>query len=115
MKRFTLDGSAPKSLNEIAREIVLNYATKHWMMSAQAIRDYFVTECKGVGVAHIVETETEYRKRSWQKSWARSADEIIIPSKDKLYVSTQWHAKKPTDDFYRFMDVVHRNGWGKII
>lgn len=115
MKRFTLDGSAPKSLNEIAREVVLNYATKHWTMSALAIRDYFVAECKGVGVAHIVETAAQYHARSYQKSWARSADEIIIPSGDKLYVSTQWHAKNPTDDFYRFMDVVHRNGWGKIV
>lgn len=114
-KIFTLNGSAPKSLNEIAREVVLDFATKNPSLTAHQIRDIFVSACKGVGVAHVVETAAQYHARSYQKSWKRSADEITIPSGDKLYVSTQWHAKKPGDDFFRFRDVVHREGWGKIV
>lgn len=116
LKRFTLNGSAPKTLNEISREVVLDYATKHSFLNAQQIRDIFVTACSGVKVPpHIVETEREYRARSYQKSWARSADEITIPSGEKLYVSNQWHAKNPGDDFFNFVRIVHGMGWGKIV
>ena len=115
MKRFTLNGSAPKSLNEIADEVVLDYARKHPFLDAQQIRDIFVTVCRDVKMAHIVETAAQYNARSYQKSWGRSADEIIIPSGEKLYVSTQWHAGTLGDDFYNFMDIVHGMGWGKIV
>ena len=49
-KRFTLNGSAPKTLNEIFRDIVIDYATKHPSLDAQQIRDIFVTVCKGVKI-----------------------------------------------------------------
>lgn len=62
-KRFTLNGSAPKTLNEIFRDIVIDYATKHPSLDAQQIRDIFVTVCKGVKIPHIVETESEYHLR----------------------------------------------------
>ena len=115
-KRFNLNGSTPKFLNEIADEVVLDYARKHPFLNAQQIRDIFVTVCRGVKVAsHIVETEAEYLARSWEASWERSADEITIPNGEKLYVSNQWHAKRPGDDFYNFMDIVHGMGWGKIV
>ena len=115
-KRFTLNGSAPKNLNEISREVVLDFATKHSCLNAQQIRDIFVTACSGIKVPpHIVETETEYLARAYQKSWKRSADEITIPSGEKLYVSTQWHAKNPGDDFFNFVKIVHGMGWGKIV
>ena len=115
MKRFTLNGAGPKTLNEIAREVVLDYASKHPFLSAQQIRDIFVIVCKNVGASHIVETEAEYLLRSGQSSQKRSADEIIIHGGDKLYVTTQWRAGKPGDNFFRFMDIVHKMGWGKIV
>lgn len=115
IKRFTLNGSAPKFLNEISREVVLNYAGRHTILGAQQIRDIFVTGCKDVGTAHIVETEAEYNARSYEDSWERSSDEIIIPSGEKLYVTTQWRAGKRGDNFFRFIDVVHAMGWGKIV
>ena len=116
MKRFTLNGSVPMSLNEIADEVVRGYARKHPFLDAQQIRDIFRTVGRRVKLpAHYVETETEYYARSYQKSWGRSADEILIPSGEKLYVSNQWHAGKPGDDFYNFMDIVHGMGWGKIV
>lgn len=115
-KRFTLNGSDPKFLNEISREVVLDFARKHTFLDAQQIRDIFRTVGRGVKLpAHYVETETEYLARSSDESWERSADEIIIPSGEKLYVSTQWHAGKLGDDFYNFMDIVHGMGWGKIV
>lgn len=115
-KIFTLNGSAPKSLNEIADEIVLDYARKHPFLNAQQIRDIFRVVGRGVKLPpHYVETEAEYNARSHQKSWKRSADMITIPSGEKLYVSTQWHAGKPGDDFFNFRDIVHGMGWGKII
>ena len=116
MKRFTLNGIGPKSLNEIAREIVLDYAKKHTILDAQQIRDIFRTVGRGVKLpAHYVETESEYLARSYESSWERSADEIIIPRGEKLYISTQWHAGKSGDDFYNFMDIVHGMGWGTIV
>lgn len=114
-KRFTLNGSDPKFLNEIPRDIVLDYARKHKFLDAQQIRDIFVTVCRDVGVSHIVETETEYHKRDYESSQERSVKEIVIPSGERLYVSSQWHAGKPGDDFYLFMDIVHGMGWGKIV
>ena len=115
-KRFTLNGSAPKFLNEIADEVVLDYANKHKFLDAQQIRDIFRIVGRGVKLpAHYVETEAEYLARSSDGSWGRSADEIILPNGEKLYVSTQWHAGKPGDDFYNFMDIVHGMGWGKIV
>lgn len=115
-KRFSLNGGSPKYLTEIAKEIVVDYARTHSFLNAQQIRDIFVTVCRGVKVPpHVVETEAEYNARSWNDSWERSAEEITIPSGEKLYVSTQWHAGKPDDDFYNFMDIVHGMGWGKIV
>lgn len=115
MKRFTLNGSDPKSLNEIADEVVFDYARKHPVLDAQQIRDIFVTVCKDVKMAHIVETASEYNARSYQKSWGRSADKIIIPNGQELYVANQWRAKSPDDNFFQFRDIVHGMGWGKIV
>ncbi len=115
MKRFYLNGSGPYGLNEIADEVVLDYARKHPFLNAQQIRDIFRTVCRGVQIAHIVETTAEYNARSYQKSWGRSADEIIIPSGEKLYVANQWRAKAPTDNFFSFMDIVGKMGWEKIV
>ena len=116
MKRFTLNGSAPKSLNEIADEVVFDYARKHPFLDAQQIRDIFVTVCRDVKMAHIVETAAQYNARSYQKSWGRSADEITHPSTgEKLYVANQWRAKFPGDNFFQFKDIVGKMGWGKIV
>lgn len=114
MKRFKLNGLGPYTLGEIARDVVLDYANKHPFLDAQQIRDIFVSVCKNVGVPHIVETESEYHMRDYQPSQARTVKEITIPSGEKLYISTQWHAKNPGDDFFVFQDIVGKMGWGKI-
>ena len=113
-KRFTLNGSAPKFLGEIARDVVLDYSKKNPKLTAQEIRDYFVAACEDVRIEHIVETEAEYHTRDGQKSQKRTVKEIIIPSGEKLYVETQWRAKNPKDNFFQFKDVAHRRGWGRI-
>lgn len=114
-KRFTLNGSDPQGLNDIFKEIVLDYSTKHPFFDAKQIRDVFVTVCKGVKVPHIVETEPEYHLRDGQKSQKRTVEEIVIPNGEKLYVTNQWRAGKPGDNFFQLRDIVHKMGWGKIV
>ena len=111
---FSLDGVAGMTLGEIAKEIVTKYAENNFGKSAQEIRNIFVEQCKGIGVSHIVETEEEYHKRDGQASQERSASEITIPNGEKLYVTTQWRAKKDSDNFIKFIDIAGRNGWGTI-
>lgn len=111
---FSLDGVAGMTLGEIAKEIVNRYAQNNLGKSAQEIRNIFVEQCKGIGVSHIVETEEEYHKRDGQASQERSASEITIPNGEKLYVTTQWRAKKDSDNFIRFIDIAGLNGWGTI-
>ena len=112
-KSFTLDGK-PMTLKEIAKTVVSNYCKAHPDKSSQDIKDLFVSECKGSGISHIVETEDDYVKRSHQKSVERSVTEIILLNDEKIYVTTQWRAKNPGDNFFKFIDIVHKNGWGVI-
>lgn len=111
---FSLDGESGMSLGAIAKEVVQRYAINNPTKSAQEIRDIFVEQCKGIGAAHIVETEEEYHKRDGQPSQARSASEITIPTGEKLYVTTQWRAKNDNDNFIKFIDVASQNNWGTI-
>lgn len=111
---FSLDGVKGMTLGEIAKKIVTKYAQNNLGKSAQEIRNIFVEQCKGIGVSHVVETEEEYHKRDGQASQERSASEITIPNGEKLYVTTQWRAKKDSDNFIKFIDIVGRNGWGTI-
>jgi Zn-dependent M32 family carboxypeptidase len=114
-KRFTLNGSVPKSLRDIARDVVFFYARKHPTMTAQEIRDFFVNACSNVRIEHIVETEAEYHARDGQKSQKWTAKEVRTPLGEKLYVSTQWRAKRPNDNFNQFKSIVNRRRWGKIV
>ena len=111
---FKLNGEE-LSLGQIAKKVVLNYAKNNPSMTSQDIRDYFSVLCKGIGVAHIVETEDEYHLRDGQASQKRTVSEITIPYKnEKLYVSTQWRAKNNDDNFMKFMEIVNNNGLGVI-
>lgn len=114
-KRFYLNGVGPFGLNEIARDVVVDFANKHPMLDAQQVRDIIVIVCKNVKIPHIVETEAEYHNRNYQSSQERTVMEITIPNGEKLYVSNQWRAGKPTDNFYTFRDIVNSIGWGKIV
>ena len=53
--------------------------------------------------------------RDGQKSQERTVNEIIIPNGEKLYVSNQWRARGPNDNFPKFKDIVNRKGWGRIV
>ena len=117
MKRkiFTLNGSKPMHMSDIFREVVSDYANKHPFLDAQQIRDIFVTVCKNVGVPHIVETESEYHRRDGDVSQEETVNEITILNGEKLYVSNQWRAGGPRDNFFKFKDLVDKMGWGKIV
>lgn len=112
-KRFSINGVGPMTLGEIANTVVSDFAKNNPTLTAQQIRDIFVSTCK-VGVPHVVETEPEYHLRDHQSSQKRSSSEVITPRGEKLYVSTQWHAKNIDDDFFRFWAIVDSNGWRKI-
>lgn len=114
-KIFSLNGSAPKSLRDIARDVVLDYANKHPFLDAQQIRDIFVIVCKDIVVSHIVETEAEYHTRDGQSTQDTTSKEIVIPNGEKLYVSTDWRCGGPRDNFLKFKDIVGKMGWGKIV
>lgn len=86
-KRFFLNGVGPMYLGEIANKVVTNFAKSHPKLTAQEIRDFFVSTCK-VGVPHIVETEPEYHLRDHTPSQERSASEVVTPRGEKLYIST---------------------------
>lgn len=110
---YSLNGNK-MTLGNIAMTVVQNYANNNPSMSAQAIRDYFINLCQGIGISHVVETEDEYHLRDGQPSQKRSASEITIPNGDKLYVSTQWRARNDNDNFIRFKNIVNNNGLGLI-
>ena len=111
--KFTLNGEQ-SSLRDISKNVVLNYANNNPSLSAQQVRDYFITEFKGIGIAHIVETEEEYHERDGQPTQARTVSEITIPTGEKLYVTTQWRAKSEIDNFMNFMRRVNEKGLGTI-
>lgn len=115
MKRFCLNGGVPQSLIDIACGVVRNYAKKNPSLTAQEIRDCFVTACEDVRIEHIVETEKEYHLRDGQKTQKQTVKEIIIPSGEKLYISTQWRVGGTRDNFLKFKDIVNRRGWGIIV
>lgn len=111
---FKLNGEE-FNLGQIAKNVVLNYAKNNPSMTSQDIRNYFVNLCKGIGIAHVVETEDEYHLRDDQPSQKRTVSEITIPyNNEKLYVSTQWKAKNKNDNFMKFMEIVNNNGLGVI-
>ena len=111
---FRFNGSTPDTLGNIAKAVVEKYAIDHPLDGAQSIRDLFVNTCKGIGVAHIVETESEYHLRDGQSSQKRSSQELTMPNGEKIYVSTQWRAKNDDDNFMKFIKIVKDNNWGEI-
>ena len=112
-KRFAYNGTV-SSLREIAASVVSDYAKVNSGMNAQQVRDYFMETFNGIGIAHIVETESEYRHRDGQSSQQRTVTPVTIPNGENLYVSTQWRAGNESDNFYRFMEIVNEKGLGTI-
>ena len=111
---YAINGVKKNYLYEIVYQVVSDYVQAHQTMSAKEIREYFVTSCSGIGISHIVETEDEYHVRDGQKSQARSAKELVMPNDEKIYISTQWRAKLPTDNFMLFIETAKNNNWGVI-
>lgn len=112
-KRFSYNGTIA-SLREIAASVVSDYAKTNSEMNAQQVRDYFMETFNGIGIAHIVETESEYRQRDGQSSQQRTVTPVTIPNGEIIYVSTQWRAGKESDNFYQFMKIVNEKGLGTI-
>ena len=113
-RTFSFNGVRKRYLYEIVFEVVKDYAQKHKDVSSTQISKLFCEECNSCGISHIIETESEYYARKEQSSWKRSAVELRLPNGESIYVSTQWRAKSSSDNFFKFMEVVEKNGWGKI-
>ena len=112
-KKFALNGEE-MTLGAIANKVVSNYANSHPELNASSIKETFVNWCKGIGVAHIVETDDEYQARSYQSSAERSRTAVTIPNGEIIHVSTQWRAKNPEDNFFKFIEICSQNDLGEI-
>ena len=112
-KKFALNGEE-MTLGAIANKVVSNYANSHPDLNANSIKEIFVNWCKGIGVAHIVETDDEYQARSYQSSAERSRTAVTIPNGEIIHVSTQWRAKNPEDNFFKFIEICNQNKLGEI-
>ena len=111
---FTLNG-VQMSLIDIALNVVKNYATANPQMNAVAIKNTFIEACKGCGISHIVETDEEYRVRAAsQYSANRSQTPLTLANGEVIHITTQWRAKKEDQNFFKFIEVCHRNNWGDI-
>ena len=111
---FTLNG-VQMSLKDIALNVVKNYATANPQMNAVAIKNTFIEACKGCGISHIVETDEEYRVRAAsQYSANRSQTPLTLANGEVIHITTQWRAKKEDQNFFKFIEVCHRNNWGDI-
>ena len=111
---FTLNG-VQMSLKDIALNVVKNYATANPQMNAVAIKNTFMEACKGCGISHIVETDEEYRVRAAsQYSANRSQTPLTLANGEVIHITTQWRAKKEDQNFFKFIEVCHRNNWGDI-
>lgn len=111
---FTLNG-VQMSLKDIALNVVKNYATANPQMNAVAIKNTFIEACKGCGISHIVETDEEYRVReATQSSANRSQTPLTLANGEVIHITTQWRAKKEGQNFFKFIEVCHRNNWGDI-
>ena len=111
---FTLNG-VQMSLKDIALNVVKNDATANPQMNAVAIKNTFMEACKGCGISHIVETDEEYRVRAAsQYSANRSQTPLTLANGEVIHITTQWRAKKEDQNFFKFIEVCHRNNWGDI-
>lgn len=112
--RYKLNNGALESLKDIANHVVRDFVINNPTMNAQQIRDLFVEAYKGCGIAHIVETDEEYKLREGQASWERSASTVTLPNGEKVHVCTQFRAKNEGDNFFNFIKVTKEKGWGEI-
>ncbi len=112
--KFSIDDGEQMTLVEIVKQIVLKYIDNHPNQNAAQIRDAFVAACKDRNVGRVIETEDEYSQRRDQSSAERTVVDISLENGEKLFVSTQWRAKRDTDNFFNFVKVVNEKGWGNI-
>lgn len=112
--RFTLNGER-LSLKDIAYRVVENYAGSNPTFTATQIKTVFIEACKNCGLSHIVETDEEYQQRlSTQSSAERSQTSLKLNNGEIIHITTQWRAKKPEDNFFKFIEVCNKNNWGDI-
>ena len=67
--RFALN-RVPMTLCDIVATVVKNYTKMHPEQDDITVKRIFTKECKGTGIAHIVETEADFLKRIHQSSAA---------------------------------------------
>ena len=111
-KKFTLNGT-PMYLGDIAQHVVQTYAQNHPNKNSQTIRDTFVQWCPKI--TSIVETEEEYNIRKAKNTTTEGrSSSITLSNGEVLYITKQWSAKRPTDNFFQFMQVCQNNNLGDI-
>lgn len=111
--RFMLN-DVPMYLCDIVKTVVTNYTEMHPNEDDITVKEIFTRECRGTGISHIIETEADYKKRMYQVSASRTIKKVFMPNGQVIYVSNQLRAGHNGQNFFRFIDVVHRNKWGVI-
>ncbi len=112
-RKYKFNGKA-LPLKDIAKEVVLKFIEDHpELTTAQDIKDNFMVACSGFGTT-VVKTEIEYNLHTAQMSHERYWQKIVLENEEKLYVYTQWKAKKTNDNFMKFIKVIEDNHWGEI-
>ena len=111
---FSLNGQA-LSMREIVREIVKGFINDHRGDTSTGIKEGISKRCMDHGLtSDVVITELDYRAKQHQSSISAVYKPTDLLNGEKVYVYTQWRAKEPNDNFYKFIKVVHANGWGII-
>ncbi len=109
--KFSLNGSTPMSMTQIAKQVVSDYVAQHPTENGERIRDVFNTACNHI----VVETEADFIARLEKAEKTHGGQELVLESGEKIYTSNQWEWKSADSSFARFMTVVNENGWGEIV
>ena len=103
--KFSYNGT-PMTLNKIAQDVVLQYGNSHpELTTAEIVKAKFNELCGDFGTT-VIKTESEYHELDGQLSQKQNWQDIVLANGIKLYVYTQWRAKKPNDNFMQFISVV---------
>ena len=114
LRKFQYDVFLPSTMTEVVLQVVNRYSLfLNLGVGAHEIRNTFVKAFKDVDIEDIIETEDEYKTRRSNYPSSHRSIKLILPNYEKIYVTNQWRSKE-NQNFYDFIEVVRKNGWGEI-
>ena len=114
LRKFQFDDYLPSTMTEVVLQVVHHYFLfLHLGVGAHEVRNTFVRACKDFDIKDIIETEDEYKERRSNNPTSHRSIKLILPNYEKIYITNQWRSKQ-NQNFYDFIEVVRKNGWGEI-